>query len=92
MYDFGAVLLELITGLRIYDPTRPAGKRYLMHWVKPYLNDEKIVPQIVDTGLRGKYPCNEAYEVAKICLQCRSEEPSLRPKMCEVVGVLEKLI
>ncbi|KAL1535370.1 non-specific serine/threonine protein kinase [Salvia divinorum] len=91
VYGFGAVLLELISGRRIIDSERPAGEHNLIDWAKPYLNGKKRLPRIVDSRLEGNYPPKQAYEVAKITLQCLSVEPRLRPKMSEVVGVLEKL-
>ena len=47
--------------------------------------------RIVDSRLEGKYPPEEAYEVAKIYLQCLRIDHGLRPKMSEVLGVLESL-
>ena len=84
-------MLELLTGLRIFDSKRPVGERDLINWAKPYLSNENKLSRIVDCGLEGKYPPKEAYEVAKICLQCLMLEPRLRPKMSKVVGVLESL-
>ncbi|KAL1535372.1 putative serine/threonine-protein kinase PBL3 [Salvia divinorum] len=91
VYGFGAVLLEIMSGHQIIDPKQPAKEHNLIDFAKPYLNDKKRLSQIVDSRLEGKYPPEEAYEVAKICLQCLSIEQELRPKMSEVVGVLESL-
>jgi serine/threonine protein kinase len=33
VYSFGVVLLELITGRKVKDGTRPQGEKYLMAWV-----------------------------------------------------------
>ena len=33
IYSFGVVLLELITGRRVIDPTKPNGKQNLITWV-----------------------------------------------------------
>ena len=88
---FGVVLLEIMSGRQIIDPKQPAGEHNLIDFAKPYLNDQKRLLRIVDSRLEGKYPPEEAYEVAKICLQCLSIEQRLRPKMSEVVGVLESI-
>ncbi|XP_057771302.1 receptor-like cytoplasmic kinase 176 isoform X2 [Salvia miltiorrhiza] len=91
VFGFGVVLLELMSGLRVIDRMRAAGKHNLMDWAKPYLKDKRRVSKIVDSRLMGKYPPKEARKVAKIVLQCVSEDPSLRPRMSEVVAELEKL-
>jgi serine/threonine protein kinase len=33
VYSFGVVLVELITGRKVKDGTRPQGEQYLMAWV-----------------------------------------------------------
>ncbi|XP_042027928.1 probable serine/threonine-protein kinase PBL3 [Salvia splendens] len=91
VYGFGAVLLEIMSGRRIIDSKQPAGEHNLIDFAKPYLNDQKRLARIVDSKLEGKYPPEDAYEVAKICLQCLSIDEGLRPKMSEVLGVLESL-
>ena len=69
VYGFGAVLLEIMSGRRIIDSKQPTWEHNLIDFAKPYLNDKKRLPRIVDSRLEGKYPLEKAYEVAKICLR-----------------------
>lgn len=88
VYSFGVFLLELITGRRAVDTSRPANEQILVNWVKPMLRDRKRYNELVDPILRGEYPekdLNQAVGVAAMCLQ---EEASVRPYMSDAVVAL----
>ncbi|KAJ8450787.1 hypothetical protein Cgig2_032412 [Carnegiea gigantea] len=91
VYGFGVVLVELLTGLRALDTTRPSGKENLVEWIKPYLSDKRKLKSIVDTRLEGKYPSKAAIETAALALKCLAQEPKSRPSMQEVLETLEKI-
>ncbi|XP_074561789.1 putative serine/threonine-protein kinase PBL26 [Curcuma longa] len=85
VYSFGVVLLELITGRRAIDSTRPPNEQNLVPWARPMLGDQKRFPELVDPLIRGNYPpkgLSQAVAVAAMCLQ---EETSVRPSMADVV-------
>lgn len=90
VYGFGVVLVEMITGLRALDQTRPAPQRNLVEWVKPYLANRRKLKNIMDSRLEGRYPTKAASQVAELALTCLAQEQKGRPSMKEVVAVLEK--
>ncbi|XP_042495400.1 probable serine/threonine-protein kinase PBL26 isoform X2 [Macadamia integrifolia] len=91
VYSFGVVLLELITGRRAIDTTRPTEEQNLVSWAQPYFRDPKNFPEMADSLLQGDFPVrslNQAVAVAAMCLQ---EEASVRPLMSDVVSALSFL-
>uniref|UniRef100_A0A7C8ZI43 Protein kinase domain-containing protein n=1 Tax=Opuntia streptacantha TaxID=393608 RepID=A0A7C8ZI43_OPUST len=91
VYGFGVVLVELLTGLRALDTTRPSGKESLVEWIKPYLSDKRKLKGIMDPRLEGKYPSKAAIETAELALKCLAQEPKSRPSMQEVLETLGKI-
>ncbi|XP_076926120.1 uncharacterized protein LOC143589167 [Bidens hawaiensis] len=89
VYGFGVLMLEIITGLRVLDTNRPATKKMLTDWVKPFLWDKKRIHKVMDPRLRKKYPVKAAHKTAKFILTCLVPEPSKRPSMEEVVSRLK---
>ncbi|CAO2815753.1 unnamed protein product [Amaranthus hypochondriacus] len=91
VYGFGVVLVELLTGLRALDTTRPTGKHTLVDWIKPHLSDKRKLKRIMDTRLEGKYPSKAAIATAELALNCLAQEPRARPSMQEVLESLENI-
>ncbi|XP_076931594.1 putative serine/threonine-protein kinase PIX13 isoform X2 [Bidens hawaiensis] len=91
VYGFGIVLVEMLTGMRALDTTRPAGQHNLSDWVKPYLSDRRKLKNIMDSRLEGRYPSKAAVQIAQLALTCIGPEPKTRPSMKEVVEKLEQL-
>ncbi|XP_010690221.2 probable serine/threonine-protein kinase PIX13 [Beta vulgaris subsp. vulgaris] len=91
VYGFGVVIVELLTGLRALDTTRPSGKHTLVDWIKPFLSDKRKLKGIMDTRLEGKYPLKAAVATAELALTCIEQEPRARPSMQEVLESLVKI-
>ncbi|XP_057441946.1 receptor-like cytoplasmic kinase 176 isoform X1 [Lotus japonicus] len=91
VYSFGVVLLEIMSGKRALDQNRPSGEHNLIEWAKPYLSNKRRIFQVMDARIEGQYTLREAMKVANLAIQCLSVEPRFRPKMDEVVSVLEEL-
>ncbi|KAJ7548643.1 hypothetical protein O6H91_07G020900 [Diphasiastrum complanatum] len=83
VFGYGVMLLELVTGKRAFGE-----EVILLDWVKR-LQFEKKLKEIVDSILGNDYDPQEAEELIKVALVCTQASPVNRPKMVEVVGMLE---
>ncbi|CAM8881860.1 unnamed protein product [Rhodiola kirilowii] len=88
VYSFGVVLLELITGRRAFDDTRPKGEHNLVAWARPLFNDRKILAKLADPLLEGRYPMRGLYQALSVASMCVREEAARRPPIAEVVSAL----
>ncbi|KAI9077926.1 hypothetical protein K1719_040055 [Acacia pycnantha] len=91
VYGFGVVLLELITGRRAIDTTKPNEEQNLVSWAQPLFRNPKQFPEMADPLLKKHFPekdLNQAVAVAAMCLQ---EEDGARPLMSDVVTALSFL-
>ncbi|PIM97832.1 Serine/threonine protein kinase [Handroanthus impetiginosus] len=91
VYSFGVVLLELITGRRAMDTSRPAEEQNLVSWAQPIFRNPANFPDMADPLLRKEFPVtslNQAVGVAAMCLQ---EEPSARPLISDISAALSFL-
>ncbi|AQK95335.1 Receptor-like kinase LIP2 [Zea mays] len=88
VYSFGVFILELITGRRAVDTSRPASEQILVNWVKPMLRDRKRYNELVDPHLRGEYPEKDLSQAVGVAAMCLQEEASVRPYMSDAVVAL----
>ncbi|XP_050384340.1 protein NSP-INTERACTING KINASE 1-like [Argentina anserina] len=89
VFGFGILLLELITGqtaLEFAKSTHQKGA--ILDWVKK-LHHEKKLEMLVDKDLSTNYDRMELEEMIQVALLCTQYLPGLRPKMSEVVRMLE---
>ncbi|KAJ7957974.1 Protein kinase [Quillaja saponaria] len=92
VYGFGVVLLEILTGLIVFDTNRPMGEHNLVNWAKPFLTKKrKLLRKIMDPRLGERYPITGALEAAKLIYNCLESEQKNRPSMPEVLETLEKI-
>ncbi|KAH9602974.1 hypothetical protein KSS87_000504 [Heliosperma pusillum] len=90
VYGFGVVLLEIMTGKRVLDPTRSSREQDLVEWARPHLRKGKI-SRIMDSRIQGQYSSRSAKAIANLVVQCISVDPRFRPNMDQVVSLLEQL-
>lgn len=89
MYGFGVVLLEVLSGLRVFDRRRSGEQQNLVVWMMPRLSDQRKLKQIIDPRLQGRYNSRSAAKVAELALSCLDMNPKRRPTMQQVVETLE---
>ncbi|MED6216251.1 hypothetical protein PIB30_116679 [Stylosanthes scabra] len=91
VYAFGVLLLELLTGK---SPVPVAGSEEVMHlvrWVNSVVREEWTA-EVFDVELL-RYPNieEEMVEMLQIGMACASRIPDQRPKMTEVVRMMEEI-
>ncbi|CAL9060767.1 unnamed protein product [Musa banksii] len=88
VYSFGVVMLELLTGRKPYDSSKPKIEQSLVRWAASQLHDIDALAQMVDPALRGLYPPKSLSRFADVISLCIQPEPEFRPAMSEVVQSL----
>ncbi|KAL6560712.1 BRASSINOSTEROID INSENSITIVE 1-associated receptor kinase 1 [Orobanche gracilis] len=90
VFGYGVMLLELMTGQRAFDLARLASDDdvMLLDWVKGLLKEKKL-ETLVDADLQGNYIDEEVEQLLQVALLCSQGSPMERPKMSEVVRMLE---
>ncbi|XVF67168.1 hypothetical protein PTKIN_Ptkin10aG0098900 [Pterospermum kingtungense] len=90
VFGYGVLLLELITGQRAFDLVRLANDDdvMLLDWVKGLLKERKL-ETMVDSDLEGNYMEEEVEQIIQVALLCTQGSPIERPKMSQVVSMLE---
>ncbi|OAY86055.1 Serine/threonine-protein kinase PBS1 [Ananas comosus] len=91
VYSFGVVFLELITGRRAIDSTRPHGEQNLVSWARPLFNDRKKLPKLADPRLQGRFPMRGLYQALAVASMCIQEQAASRPNIADVVTALSYL-
>ncbi|XVE91733.1 hypothetical protein REPUB_Repub01dG0036500 [Reevesia pubescens] len=89
VFGFGILLLELISGLRALEFGKTANQKgAMLDWVRK-IHQEKKLEMLVDKDLKNNYDRIELEEMVQVALLCTQYLPSHRPKMSEVVRMVE---
>jgi serine/threonine protein kinase len=96
VFGFGILLLELVTGKRALEVGKGSGVAMMqgkgggvmLDWVRK-VHQEKMLDLLVDRDLGPHYDRIEVAEVVQVALLCTQFQPSHRPRMSEVVRMLE---
>lgn len=89
VFGFGILLLELITGQRALDFGKAANQKGAILDMVRKFHQEKKLEMLVDKELKDVYDRIELEEIVQVALLCTQYTPSHRPKMSEVVRMLE---
>ncbi|CAI9758645.1 unnamed protein product [Fraxinus pennsylvanica] len=91
VYSFGVVLLEMLTGRRSMDKSRPNGEHNLVEWARPYLGERRRFYRLIDPRLEGRFSIKGAQKAVQLAALCLNRDAKARPLMSEVVEALEPL-
>ncbi|KAL4281271.1 hypothetical protein GQ457_03G026840 [Hibiscus cannabinus] len=89
VFGFGILLLELISGLKALEFGKTANQKVVMLDRVRKIHQEKKLELLVDKDLKNNYDRVEVEEMVRVALLCIQYHPSQRPKMSEVVRMLE---
>ncbi|CAH2042358.1 unnamed protein product [Thlaspi arvense] len=92
VWSYGVFLYELITGRRPLERNRPKNEQKLLEWVKPHLTDWKKFRQILDPRLEWNDSFRSARKLAIVANKCLVRHAKSRPKMSEVVEMLNCIV
>ncbi|CAM8993787.1 unnamed protein product [Rhodiola kirilowii] len=92
VYTFGVVMLELFTGRKPFDSSRPRAEQSLVRWATPQLHDIDALAKMADPELNGLYSVKSLSRFADVIALCVQPEPEFRPPMSEVVESLVQLV
>ncbi|KAH7546982.1 hypothetical protein FEM48_Zijuj01G0258800 [Ziziphus jujuba var. spinosa] len=92
IYSFGVVMLELLSGRKPFDSSKPRSEQSLVRWATPQLHDIDALSKMVDPALKGLYPVKSLSRFADVIALCVQPEPEFRPPMSEVVQALVRLV
>ncbi|KAL1827077.1 hypothetical protein ACET3Z_005489 [Daucus carota] len=88
VYAFGVVLLELLTGIKATEFARNAKQPYMPDWSRQFL-ESKVPSEIVDPRLDHNFVEKEVECMIQAASLCISPDPDQRPRMSEVLKILE---
>ncbi|KAH9621417.1 hypothetical protein KSS87_012348 [Heliosperma pusillum] len=90
VYAFGVVLLELITGQKPIESSRPMGEENLVQWAKPLLdNGNAGIETLIDRRAKVTPKSSTLItQMAKAASACINGDESCRPSITEAITLL----
>ncbi|XP_022734003.1 receptor protein kinase TMK1-like [Durio zibethinus] len=92
VFSFGVILMELISGRKALDETRPEESLHLVTWFRRmYVNKDTFEKAIDETIQLDEETLASISTVSELAGHCCAREPHQRPDMSHVVNVLSSL-
>ncbi|KAK9942473.1 hypothetical protein M0R45_008137 [Rubus argutus] len=88
VYSFGVLLMEIITGRSPIDYSRPAGEMNLVDWFKGMISSRRG-EEILDPLIKVQPSPRALKRALLVCLRCIDLDVNKRPKMGQIVHMLE---
>ncbi|KAM7251588.1 hypothetical protein ACFE04_023471 [Oxalis oulophora] len=88
VYSFGVLLMEIITGRSPIDYSRPPGEMNLVEWFKGMVSSRRG-EEVIDPLIEVEPPQRALKRVLLVCLRCIDLDSNKRPKMGQIVHMLE---
>ncbi|XP_019168710.1 PREDICTED: probable receptor-like serine/threonine-protein kinase At4g34500 isoform X2 [Ipomoea nil] len=88
VYSFGILLMEIITGRSPVDYSRPPGEMNLVEWFKGMVANRRG-EELVDPLVKVHPPPRILKRALLVCLRCIDLDANKRPKMGQIVNMLE---
>ncbi|KAF0925076.1 hypothetical protein E2562_015370 [Oryza meyeriana var. granulata] len=95
VYSFGVVMLQLLTGRKPYDSSRPRGERQLVAWASSLLHDLTALEKMADPRIGSPLApvtVRSLSQFADIIRRCTQQEAEFRPAMSQVVQDLRRAL
>ncbi|KAI3446105.1 hypothetical protein Pfo_002770 [Paulownia fortunei] len=88
VYSFGVLLMEIITGRCPVDYSRPPGEMNLIDWFKGMVASRRG-EELLDPLIGVPPPPRALKRILLVCLRCIDLDANKRPKMGQIVHMLE---
>ncbi|KAL4588807.1 hypothetical protein LXL04_001702 [Taraxacum kok-saghyz] len=88
VYSFGILLMEIVTGRSPVDYSRPPGEMNVVEWFKGMVGSRRG-EELLDPKINLRPSPRALKRALLVCLRCIDMDASKRPKMGQIVHMLE---
>ena len=93
VFSFGVMLMELLTGRKALDETRPEESMHLVTWFGRLIRNKEAILNALDPVIEvNEETTRSILTVAELSGHCTVREPHKRPDMSHAVNVLSPLV